>query len=414
MRIILNNIARFFAERNVMPLQPQMAYHAAMALSTSATPSPSLRRDFRLDFFRGIALVFIFMDHIPDNALSYVTLRSFAFSDAADVFIFISGYTAALVYGRFMLREGLVMAAARVWRRVWQLYVAHLCLFMMYNAEVSYTLLHFDNPLFTDELGFGTFLDDPAQTFIRVLLLQFQPSLLNILPLYISLLLIFPLVLLAIRRNVWVALIPSALLYLAVQVWGINMPGYPTGTQWFFDPFAWQFLFVIAACLGFLSSTTSTPLPRWRGLLPAAIVIVVIGAVVQFSWTLHELFGRIPLLIGVPPWADDKTHLPPLRIVNMLALAYVVARTVPANAVFLTSPAGWLLVLCGQKSLYVFCLTILLSVIGGLSLSLVGNALIIQVAINMAGILIMILLALLLTWFDAGGRLPPRPGTVTA
>jgi len=372
------------------------------------------RRDYRLDFFRGLALVFIFMDHIPDNALSFWTLRSFAFSDAADVFIFISGYTASLVYGRAMLREGWLMAAARVWRRVWQLYVSHLCLFMMYNAEVSYTLLHFNNPLFTDEMGFGTFLDDPGQTFIRVLLLQFQPSLLNILPLYISLLLIFPAFLLGLRRHPLAALVPSALLYLAVQIWRLNMPGYPAGQQWYFDPFAWQFLFVIAAALGFPQQGKRTTLPRQHWLLAGALLMVAVGAVVQFSWTLHELFPRIPLLVGVPLWADDKTHLPPVRIVNMLALAYVVARTVPPDARFLTSRVGWLLVLCGQKSLYVFCLTILLSVVGGIALSLVGSALIVQVGINMVGILIMIALALLLTWFDAGGRLPPRPRPATA
>ena len=105
-------------------------------------PAPRRPRDYRLDFFRGLALFFIFMDHIPDNALSYLTLRSFALSDAAEVFIFISGLTAGLVYGRALLREGAVMATAHVWRRVWQLYVAHLCLFMLFNAEVSYTVSH--------------------------------------------------------------------------------------------------------------------------------------------------------------------------------------------------------------------------------------------------------------------------------
>ncbi len=354
------------------------------------------------------------MDHIPDNALRYGTLRSFAFSDAADVFIFISGYTAALVYGRVMLREGPLMAAMRVWRRVWQLYVAHLCLFMMYNAEVSYTLLHFNNPLFSDELGFSTFLDDPGETFIRVLLLQFQPSLLNILPLYISLLLLFPLVLLAMRWSIWAALVPSALLYLAVQIWHLNIPGYPAGGQWYFDPFAWQFLFVIAACLSFAQVRGYALALGARWLLPVAICVVGVGAAVQFTWTLHDLVPRFPLLIHVPVWADDKTHLPPLRVANMLAMAYLVARTVAPDAAFLTSRAGWLLVLCGQKSLYVFCLTILLSVVAGIALTVVGDAMIIQIAINMIGILLMIALALLLTWYDTGGRLPQRPGTAPA
>ncbi|HEX5454837.1 MAG TPA: OpgC domain-containing protein, partial [Stellaceae bacterium] len=63
-------------------------------------PASNSQRDLRLDFFRGLALIFIFVDHVPANFLSYFTLHSTAFFDAAEVFIFISGFTAALVYGR--------------------------------------------------------------------------------------------------------------------------------------------------------------------------------------------------------------------------------------------------------------------------------------------------------------------------
>jgi hypothetical protein len=371
-------------------------------------------RDYRLDFFRGIALVFIFIDHIPDNALSNVTLHSFALCDAAEVFIFISGYTAAMVYGRAMLREGGLMASARIWRRVWQLYVAHLCLFMIYNAEVSYTMLHFNNPLFSDELGVGAFLDEPELTFIRVLSLEFQPSLLNILPLYISLLLIFPAVILALRRSIWLALVPSAFLYVAAVIWRFDLPVQPGDGAWFFDPFAWQFLFVIASTFGFRQAGGAPPLPRPRWLLMIALSVAGVGLVLQGSATLHELFGRVPALVNIPLWADDKTVLSPVRIVSMLSLAYLVARLVDPNARFLTSWMGWPLVLCGQKSLYVFCLTILLSVLAIMIRTLVGSSLLVQLGINFAGVLVMIALALLMAWFDNGGRLPPRPHTVVA
>ena len=366
-------------------------------------------RDYRLDFFRGIALVFIFIDHIPNNLFSYMTLRSFAFCDAAEVFIFISGYTAALVYGRAMLREGELMGAARIYRRVWQLYVAHLCIFLMYNAEVSYTMLHFNNPLFADELQVGAFLQEPSETLEHVLLLQFQPSLLNILPLYISLLLIFPPVLLAMRQHILLALAPSAVLYLAVQIWGVNLPGYPGDTTWFFNPFAYQFLFVIAAMFGFARVRGMVVLPTWRWFMPLAVAMAAIGVIVQASWTLHDLFPDLPALVTMPVWADDKTTLPPLRILNMLALAYLVALLVPRNAWFIRSTAGWLLVMCGQNSLYIFCLTILLSVLANIVFTLVGNALIIQIVVNMTGFLLMVALGMLLAWFNAGGRLPARP-----
>ena len=89
-------------------------------------------RDLRLDFFRGLSLFFIFIDHIPENLLSYFTLHSIAFCDAAEVFIFISGYTAALVYGQSLKRSGSLLAIAQIYRRVWQLYVAHVFLFMIF------------------------------------------------------------------------------------------------------------------------------------------------------------------------------------------------------------------------------------------------------------------------------------------
>ncbi len=377
--------------------------------SVAAAIAAKSPRDYRLDFFRGLALVFIFIDHIPNNALSHFTLRAFAFSDAAEVFIFISGYTAALVYGRAMLREGALMGTARIYRRVWQLYVAHLCIFLIYNAEVAYTMLHFNNPLFADELQVGAFLNEPSVTLIHVLLLQFQPSLLNILPLYISLLLIFPFILLALRRHVLAALLPSAALYLAVQFWGINLPGFPEDAQWYFNPFAYQFLFTLAAIFGFASVRGTIVLPPWRGWAPLAGVFATVAAVIQLSGTVHELYPGVPALLNLPIWADDKSMLSPLRILNMLAMAYLVARFVPREAAFIRSRPGWLLVMCGQNSLYIFCLTILLSVLANIAYTLAGNALFIQFAINMIGLAIMLALGVLLSWFNAGGRMPRPP-----
>lgn len=377
---------------------------------------PHLPRDYRLDFFRGLALIFIFMDHIPDNAISYLTLRSFALSDAAEVFIFISGLTAGLVYGRALLREGAVMATAHVWRRVWQLYVAHLCLFMLFNAEVSYTMIHFNNPLFVDELRAGAYLDRPDETILRVLLLQFQPAFLNILPLYIALMLVFPLALVAIRRHALLALVPSFLLWIAVQIWGINLPGYPGDREWYFNPLAWQLLFVIAAYFGFRQARALPPLFDLPWLLPAAAVLAFAGCVVQATNMLHELFDLPLRPVVLPLWAVDKTPLPPLRLVSMLALAFLVSRLVPRNARFLTSRPGWLVVLCGQKSLYVFCFSILLSVLGNAVSTSLGGRFAAQAATNAAGIVLLIGFGLLLSWYGGGGRLPvrPPPGEVAA
>jgi hypothetical protein len=217
-------------------------------------PEASTQRDLRLDFFRGLSLIFIFIDHIPHNFLSYFTLQSITFFDAAEVFIFISGFTAALVYGRRLASKGVIYATAQVWRRAWQLYVAHIFLFVLFVAEVSYTAATFKNPMYNEEMRVADFLDEPHVAVIKALLLQFQPAFLDILPMYIVMLVIFPAVLIGMRAHWLLVLIPSALLYLAVQVFDLSVPAYPAGHDWYFNPLAWQFLFVSGAVLAHLTA----------------------------------------------------------------------------------------------------------------------------------------------------------------
>jgi hypothetical protein len=363
-------------------------------------------RDHRLDFFRGMALFLIFIDHIPDNMFSAVTLQSFALSDAAEIFIFISGYTAALVYSRVAERLGALLATARIWQRVWQLYVAHLCLFMLYNAEVSYTMARFANPLFADEMRAGAFLDDPAQTILRVLLLQFQPTFLDILPLYIALLLVFPLILLALNRSLWLALLPSIALYAVARIWHINLPGYPEGHSWTFNPLAWQLLFVIGAACGNRTARGLRMLQIRPWLVWLAGAMVLAGALLRGSWILHESYPAFPALLYRTLWPLDKTELPLLRLCNMLAFALLAARYVPRQARFFFRPGAWLIVLCGRHSLQIFCLSILLSVMGNVAYTVMGLSLGVQIAVNAIGVLLMLGLGLLLSWFDGDGRLP--------
>src|ERR1700740_908762 len=110
-------------------------------------PAPG-EHDLRLDFFRGLALWLIFLDHIPSNIVSWLTIRNYGFSDATEIFVFISGYTAAFVYGRTMCEQGTVVAGAHILKRAWQVYVAHIFLFAIYTAEISYVAHSFENPLY--------------------------------------------------------------------------------------------------------------------------------------------------------------------------------------------------------------------------------------------------------------------------
>jgi hypothetical protein len=389
----------------------QKNWDIVMQIDGRGKATGRIPRDYRLDFFRGLSLFFIFIDHISDNPLRYFTLTSFALNDAAEVFIFISGYTAALVYGQKMLRDGPLFASALIWRRVWQLYVAHLCLFMLYSAEVAYTVVHFNNPLFSDELGIGDFLNRPYETLLRVLTLRFQPTFLDILPLYISLLFVFPLIMVAMRRHLLLALVPSLAIYLLVQATGINLPGNEDTNGWYFDPFAWQFLFVIGGCLGY-AQVRGMALPTWvswRWLIRIAGAITLVGLVLQVSWSLHELYPPVPGILMRELWPVDKTTLNPLRIVNILALAVLVAAFVPRSARFITGRLAWPIVLCGQNSLNVFCFSILLSLLGNIVLTFGSWTYLNVLAVNLVGVLSMIGLGLLNAWYGAGGTFPRRP-----
>src|SRR5580692_8323996 len=201
----------------------------------AAPPASAPPRDLRLDFFRGVALICIFIDHIPENYLNYFTISAIGFFDAAEVFIFISGFTAALVYGRALAVRGVLIATVQVLRRAWQLYVAHIFLFVIFIAEVSYTVRAFNNPMYNEEMGVGDFLERPHIAIVQAMFLQFQPTYLDILPLYIVMLLIFPLVLVGVRWRPLAVLLPSAVLYVAVQVFDITMPAYPPGNTWTFN-----------------------------------------------------------------------------------------------------------------------------------------------------------------------------------
>jgi hypothetical protein len=375
---------------------------------------PASSRDLRLDFFRGLALIFIFIDHIPENVLGYFTIQAVQLFDAAEIFIFISGYTAALVYGRILATQGPIYATARILGRAWQLYVAHVFLFVLFTAEVSYTVATFNNPMYNDEMGVADFLQQPHVAIIKALLLEFQPTFLAILPLYIILLVVFPPVLLGLRLWPMLALLPPCLLYLVVQTTNLSVPAYPEGQVWFFNPLAWQFLFILGASLGLPHRRDWRP--RQRAVLLLSLIIVAAGFVIKFSWIIHGIWDPFPALLLKELWPISKSNLSPIRLISFFAMVAIVAALVPAGAAFLRSPVAKPVILCGQQSLEIFCLGILLSALGHFVLSEYDSSIDIQILVNLAGILFMCLTAIMLNWYKTMGRtqLPRSAATQSA
>src|SRR6202047_2615815 len=122
---------------------------------------PPKGRDLRLDLLRGLANWAIFLDHIPNNVVNWITTRNYGFSDAADLFVFISGYTASFVYARIMLERGALVAGTRSIKRAWQIYVAHIILFVMYIAEIGYLSKRYHDPNLENEFNVAGFMRKP-------------------------------------------------------------------------------------------------------------------------------------------------------------------------------------------------------------------------------------------------------------
>jgi hypothetical protein len=368
-------------------------------------------RDLRLDFFRGLALLFIFVDHIPDNLVAFFTLGNVAFSDAAEIFVFLSGYTAALVFGGILAQHGVPFAAAQILKRCWTLYVAHIFLFVVFVAQVSYTAAKFDNPMFLDEMKVWDFLQEPHIAILQALALRFQPHFLDILPLYIVLLLGFVVILPALRRWPWTVLGLSLALYLAATVLRFNLRTYPAGV-WYFNPFAWQILFVLGAFLALAPEATRARLTAWRHLIWVSLVIVVLGLVARGSLSLSYLLDmRQPWSIEAVWLIADKNNLGPMRLINFLALVHVAVVVFRHNDPIFASPLAEPVVLCGQHSLNIFCLGIFLSFLGHFALVEISRAPAVHVAVSAAGILVMFGSAYFLTWSKQRRRPATQPIT---
>jgi hypothetical protein len=375
-------------------------------LAPTPQPAPVVERDLRLDLFRGVALWGIFLDHIPENIVNWLTIRNYGFSDATEIFIFISGYTAAFVYGRAMRERGFVVASARILRRAWQIYVAHIFLFTIFLAEIAYVAGTFDNPLYAEEMRILDFLKQPDVTIFEALILKFKPVNMDVLPLYIVLLLLFPPMLFVLLRRPTLALAGSALVYVLTWSFDFNLPAYPNGV-WFFNPFAWQLLFVFGAWCALGGAHRLSAVLRSPVILAIAMAYLVFAFAITLTWYVEPLGHFVPSWLSDWMYPIDKTNLDVLRFAHFLALATITVRFVPRDWPGLRSPILQPAIRCGQHSLEIFCLGVFLAFAGQFVISEYSGGPLIQVAISLIGIMIMVAVANLISWYKViEGRSP--------
>jgi hypothetical protein len=347
-------------------------------------------RDPRIDVFRGLALWMIFVDHIPQDVLGRLTYRQLGFSDAKDIFVFLSGVSCCLLYSRLIEHGGLAGAQARAVRRVWQIYLGQACLVL---ATVA-VFFAFRGALDPNLVGndFALLDQHPLRAIIASIGLGYTPEFLDILPLYLILVAAAPLMIVALRRAEGLALGLSALLWLiAAAAPQLSPPSLgPTGVA-SLNPLSWQFLF----CLGLWVGKRYFVEDREFRAVPLLQAICWTIVVVDFIAHHSERFG-LGSLASFERIHDDlrESREQLLPLTHFLAVVYLTASYLRSESPLLR--LAWMapLGLCGRHSLEVFCSGVVLSMLGAIVFRVCGAGTEYQLAVNLTGFAAMVGVAL--------------------
>ncbi|CCD96403.1 conserved membrane hypothetical protein [Bradyrhizobium sp. ORS 375] len=369
---------------------------------------PDRGRDLRLDLFRGIANWAIYLDHIPDNVVNWITTRNYGFSDAADLFVFISGYTASFVYARMMIDRGFIVGATRLTKRVWQLYVAHIVLFVIYIVAISYLATRFGVSEIIDEFNVAGLVDHASDTLAQGLILKFKPVNLDVLPLYIVLMGFFPPVLWMMLRQPDLTMIASIVLWLVARQMGWNFAAYPAGT-WYFNPYCWQVLFVFGSWCALGGARRSMSIIMAPATLYFCLGYLLLALVMTMAGRFPDFGAMFPHWLYSAFNPNDKTNLAPYRFLHFVVIVILVIRFVPKEWPGLEWKGFDPLVVCGQQSLAVFCVGVFLSFIGHFTLMLSSGSLLAQILVSAAGIAIMTTVAYYISWSKRQDKPQPKP-----
>jgi hypothetical protein len=373
---------------------------------------PEKGRDLRLDLFRGIANWAIFLDHIPDNVVNWITTRNYGFSDAADLFVFISGYTASFVYARMMMERGFIVGATRLTKRVWQLYVAHIILFVIYIVSISYLALRFGDSEIINEFNVAGLVDHATDTIGQGLLLKFKPVNLDVLPLYIVLMGLFPPVLWFMLRQPNATMLASIALWLAARHFGWNLTAYPAGV-WYFNPYCWQVLFVFGSWCALGGARKNMAFIMSPITLYFCIAYLIFALIMTFAGRFPDFGALFPHWLFSAFNPNDKTNLAPYRFLHFAVIVILVIRFVPKDWSGLQWKVFDPLVVCGQQSLAVFCVGVFLSFVAHFELTLSSGSLFAQIFVSITGIAIMTVVAYYISWSKRQDK-PQKPAAPKA
>jgi hypothetical protein len=369
-----------------------------MRATTVRANIASHTRDLRIDFARGLANWFMLIDHIPHNVLNLLTMRNFGFSAAVDLFAFASGYGAALLFGRMMVERGFVIAASRIFKRAWQLYAAHLVLFVIYINAISWVAAHYAAPDIFAEYHVIGILNDPVRMLTHGLLLEARPLNLDVLQMAIVLLAAFPLVLAALLRWPDLTMLGSVALYLAARQFGLGLPAYPAGSAVYLNPFCWQVLFVLGSYLALHGGRLVGALQQLRTLRVLAMAYLVLSLLIMVGTEVPAIGNLLPdglINVFMP---IDRENLGPARILHLLCVVLLFSYFVPADWKGFDSKFLQPIIKCGDEWLACFCVGIFLALAGHMILITSQNTLLLQVLVCITALTLMTAVAYYISW----------------
>jgi hypothetical protein len=359
-------------------------------------------REYRIDFFRGLALAIIFIDHVPDNFFSFLTPKNFGLSDAAEAFVLISGMSAAYAYyGKFIAGDA-VRASGLAIRRAFILYVTQVAGTVAILGLFAGAALWFADPAILQQNNIAEFMSDPVRGTFGVFTLGHQLGYFNILPMYVTFLALLPAMMLVARIDERLVLGLSALLYLAAGTWRLNLPNFPTEGGWFFNPIAWQFLFVIGFVAG-MRFREGRGIPFNAFIYGVALVWLLLSGI----WAGFQLWGTLPdLPLPFLLYGADKTFLTAGRLLHVLALAYVIGHSPVMPWLKARLHASNAVVALGRHGLVTFGIGTFLSMIGLILRQHYGSGFFFDTAIIVVGLSLLVGIARGLDYLGSRGKPP--------
>jgi len=355
--------------------------------------------DLRLCLLLGLAAWFLFLDHVPHNAVSQLTMRNFGFSGATDLFVFVGGYIAAILYGRMVLERGFVVTATRIFKRLWQLYAAYVVLFVLYINLIGYVARRSRASELIGEFNVTGIVDHTVRTLIHGLLLQAKPLNLDVLQLFIVLMAFFPFVLFGMMRRPNLTVAGSIGLYVAARYFDWNLSSFPDG-RWYFNPFSWQLLFVLGAWLALIGANELRAIRRLQDfpILRIAAWLYLLFALVVTAAGKFPQAGIVPDFLRDVFIPNDKENLAPYRVLHFLALAFLFTYMVPRDWRGFQWQALRPIIKCGEEWLPVFCSGVFLSFAAHLVLITGPDSLAMHFLVSFGGITMMTAVAYYVSW----------------